>query len=117
MNDIIASDGFLTLLHNNQPKKIGEVRIGKYYIPTDKVDVECKLVSFDFDQDGNQDLFFFNCDHLVLHILSEVTYIHRSWLFEYVECGNEINSSDLVNKVVETYTYIEMGFGDEKLKK
>lgn len=108
--DIFATDGFLTLLQNNKPKNIGEVKKEKYYLPTQKMDIECILVSFDFDQDGNQDQFFFNTDHLVFHILSENSYKNRNWLFDLVGSGKTISQSDLINKVIETYTAKEMGF-------
>lgn len=108
--DIFATDGFLTLLHNNKPKKIGEVKNGKYYLPTLRMDVECILVTFDFDQDGNEDLFFFNTDHLVFHILSVNSYKNRNWLFNLIESGKTFTQSDLINQVVEMYTAKEMGF-------
>lgn len=107
---IFATDGFLTLLQNNKPKKIGKVKSGKYYLPTQKMDVECVLVSFDFDQDGNEDLFFFNTDHLVFHILSENSYKNRNWLFDLIESGKSNSQSGLIEQVVESYTAKEMGF-------
>lgn len=108
--DIFATDGFLTLLQNNKPKNIGEVKKGKYYLPTQKMDIECTLVSFDFDQDGNEDTFVFNTDHLVFHILSENSYKNRNWLFDLILSSKTFSQSDLINQVVEMYTAKEMGF-------
>jgi hypothetical protein len=108
--DIFATDGFLTLLDNNLPKKIGRVRNGKYYIPLENRCVECTLVSFEFDQNGNEDLFFFNRDRLVFYILSENSYKNRGWLADWVGRNQFISKADLVYKVVEIYTAKEMGF-------
>jgi hypothetical protein len=107
---IFATDGFLTLLDNNRPKKIGRVRNGNYYIPLENRCVECTLVSFDFDQDSNEDLFFLNRDRLVFYILSENSYLNRTWLAECVGSNQSMSKADLVNKVVEMYTAKDMGF-------
>ncbi len=109
--DIFASDNFMTLLQNNKPKKIGELRNEKYYLSTQKLDVECKVVAFDFDQDGKEDLFFFNGELLVFHVLCENSFRNRSWLYESLMSNSKsISVSELINHVVETYTANELGF-------
>lgn len=109
--DILATDEFLTLLQNNKPKKIGEIRRGKYYLSTIKVDIECVLVTFDFDQNGCEDLFFFNNDELTFHVLSEKSYKERDWLFNKIELSQTLLTSKvLIELIVETYTAKELGF-------
>lgn len=108
---IIASDGFFTLLQNGKQKKIGEIREEKSYLSTQKLDVECTVVAFDLDQDGNEDLFFFNGDLLVFHALSEKSYKQRDWLFNSSLFQDKtLHCTEFIEKVVEEYTFKTLGF-------
>ena len=110
-NSIFASDGFFTLLQNNKPKKIGVIREEKCYLSTQKLDVECTVVAFDFDQNGKEDLFFFNGGLLVFHALSEKSYKERNWLFNSsLLHRNAIHCGEFTKKVVEAYTFKTLGF-------
>lgn len=109
--EIYASDSFFTLLQNNKPKKIGEVKKGKYYISTGIADVECILVTFDFDQNNKEDLFFFNRDRLIFYVLCEYSHKNRNWLYEsLITNSKSISMSELIDQVVEIYTTRELGF-------
>jgi len=109
--DIFASDNFMTVLQNNKSKKIGEIRGGKSYLSTQNLDVECTVVAFDFDQDGNEDLFFFNGDLLVFHALSEKSYKQRDWLFNSSLFQDKtLHCTEFIEKVVEEYTFKTLGF-------
>ena len=108
---IIASDGFFALLQNGKPKKIGAIREEKCYLSTKKLDVECTVVAFDFDEDGKEDLFFFNGDLLVFHALSEKSYKERNWLFNSsLLQGKALHCGEFIEKVVEEYTFKTLGF-------
>lgn len=110
-NSIFASDGFFTLIQNGKPKKIGKIREEKYYLSTQKLDIECTVVAFDFDQNGKEDLFFFNADLLVFHALSEKSYKERNWLFNSsLLQGNSLHCGEFIEKVVEEYTFKTLGF-------
>lgn len=109
--DILATNGFLTLLHNNKAKKIGEIRNSKYYIYTNSFDIETSLVSFDYSQNGNEDLFFFNNDVLVFHVMCEDSYKNRNWLYKsLMPFSKPISKSELIETLVEIYTAKEIGF-------
>lgn len=112
ITDILATDQFFALLQDNKPKKIGEVRKFKYSITAHKTDVECTLITFDFNQNGNADLFFFNQDILIFNAISDESYQTKMWIYEKVISDEmfPLSSKEFIDKVVEEYTFREMGF-------
>ena len=105
---IKATDNFFTLLHNNQPKIIGRIERPYFSSSKSKFDVMGSLVIFDFDNDGNQDLFFFNNEKLVLNLICDFSYKNRFWLYQKNLQPKSVD--EFIKKVVEEYTFNELGY-------
>jgi len=111
--NIYAQTDIFTLLRNGKAALIGSCsELGKRY----KNDGTCegiKCVTFDFEDDGNEDKFFFEDDTLVYYFISLE---RKSWLVSLLrDCTKLKNLTHemFILSVVEKYTLIKMGFMDE----
>ena len=107
--DIYAQTDIFTLLRNGKPALIGSCdELGKRFTKDECELIKC--ITFNFEQDSNEDKFFFEDDKLVYYF---ICLERKGWLEQLlIDCANNpfLNQEMFLLSVVERYTLVKMGF-------